>query len=128
MDAEAAALVTTAGTTVAKLMVTDAWQQTRDGLLRLWHRFRPEQAEAVGQELAAGMPGDVWTRELPLLLVHPQAVRELTDLLAACVEAAGGSAAANSSAVPQRAQIEAKAKGHGRAYASGRDMTINEQS
>jgi hypothetical protein len=32
MDAEAAALLTTAGTTVVALMATDAWKQIRDGL------------------------------------------------------------------------------------------------
>lgn len=53
MDAEAAALLTTAGTTVVALMATDAWKQTRDGLVRLWHRFRPEHAEAIGRELTA---------------------------------------------------------------------------
>jgi hypothetical protein len=130
MDAEAAVLLTTAGSTVVSLMATDAWQQTHDGLLRLWHRFRPEHADAIGQELAAGEPGDLWMRELPALLAYPQAARELANLLAACVEAAGGPVAlsvADSGAAPKKVQVEAKAKGHARAYASGRDMTFNER-
>lgn len=146
MDTEAVALLTTAGTTVVGLMATDAWQQTHDGLVRLWHRFRPEHADAVGRELAthratidggatasvtesgvapeAGL-GPLWTQELRELLADPQAARELGALLLACTQSA---AAQSAGTAPGKQRVEAKAKGHGRAYAAGRDMTITEQS
>lgn len=136
METEAAALLATAGTTVVGLMATDAWNQTHNGLVRLWHRFRPETAEAVGRELTSSRAtivaapagadtspeaalGPLWTRELHELLADPRAARELGALLLACTQSAG--------AAPSKQRIEAKAKGHGRSYAAGRDMTINEQ-
>ena len=146
MDTEAAALLTTAGTTVAGLMATDAWHQTHDGLVRLWHRFRPERAEAVGRELAehraaivagpatattaAGAPpqaalGPLWSQELQELLKNPVAAQELGTLLLACTKAAGQPGDAATATREQR--VEAKAKGHGRSYAAGRDMTIIER-
>ena len=138
MDAEAAALLTTAGTTVVALMATDAWKQTRDGLVRLWHRFRPEHAEAIGRELTAGRAvvasalargdtqpetplGRLWAQELRELLADPHAARELRVLLLACKQAAPGNDGA-----PSRSQrTEARAEGHARSYA-GHDMTIIE--
>lgn len=136
MDAEAAVLLTTAGTTVVGLMATDAWNQTHDGLVQLWHRFRPEHAAEVGRDLAssraaiaAAQGGDtspeaglspLWAQELRELLADPQAARALSELLHACTRAA------DSASAPQKQRVEAKAKGHGRSYAAGRDMTINE--
>jgi hypothetical protein len=150
MDAEATALLKTAGTTVAGLMATAAWQQTHDGLVRLWQRFRPEHAEAVGRELAvrraivvaapppeagavagAGLGpgfdlGALWARELPKMLADPRAAHEFAALLLEC----GRSAAAPSGdaeTAPREPWVVAKTKGHGRAYAAGRDMKIAER-
>ena len=142
MDDEAVALLTTAGTTVVGLMVTDAWNQTHDELVRLWHRFRPEHADAVGRELATsqatvvaaqaggGVPADaalgtLLARELKELLADPRAARELGELLRACTLAA--SASSESDTTPRKIRVEAKATGRARAYAAGRDMTIIER-
>jgi hypothetical protein len=96
MDTEAAVPLTTAGTTVVGLMATDAWDQTHDGLVRLWHRFRPEHAVAVARELTESRAtivaasasgaitpleaylGPLWVRELRELLADPHAARELS--------------------------------------------------
>lgn len=139
MDTEAAALLTTAGTTVVALMATDAWKQTRDGLVRLWRRFRPEHAEAIGRELTASRAvvasalargdaepetplGRLWAQELRELLADPHAARELRALLLACKQAAPGNDGS-----PSRSQrTEARAEGHARSYAAGHDMTIIE--
>ena len=144
MDDEAVALLTTAGTTVVGLMVTDAWNQTHDELVRLWHRFRPEHADAVGRELATsratvvaaqagggGVPADaalgtLLARELRDLLADPRAARELGELLRACTLVA--SASSESDTTPRKVRVEAKATGRARAYAAGRDMTIIERS
>ncbi|WP_030802643.1 hypothetical protein [Streptomyces sp. NRRL F-2799] len=65
MEAELATLVTSGATTVVGLMVTDAWQQARQGLVRLFSRG--DRASAVGGELdelrdelvaAAGSPDE----------------------------------------------------------------------
>jgi hypothetical protein len=139
MDTEAAGLLTTAGTTVAALMATDAWKQTLDGLARLWRRFRPEHAEAIEHELTTSwatvtavsaentarpeaLLGPFWVRELRELLADPHAARELRALLLTCEQAASG----NNETSPRRQRVEARAKGHARSYAAGRDMTITE--
>ena len=44
-------LAQAAGTTVVALMATDAWQRTRDGVVALWRRVRPAQADEVGTAL-----------------------------------------------------------------------------
>lgn len=145
MDAEAVALITAAGTTVANLMATEAWQQTHDGLMHLWQRFRPEHAAEIGRELErrqalviadrsddgeapdAGL-GAVWARELPRLLADPQAARELTALLRTCVAAADESSpaqGADDEAQPRAVKVRAKAKGHGQVFVAGRDMTVH---
>ncbi|WP_018547175.1 hypothetical protein [Streptomyces sp. LaPpAH-108] len=49
MDAELTALVTSGATTVVGLMVTDAWQQARQGLVRLFSRG--DRTATVGGEL-----------------------------------------------------------------------------
>lgn len=49
MDPEA--LAQTAGTTVVALMATDAWQRTRDGVVALWRRARPAQADEIDTAL-----------------------------------------------------------------------------
>src|SRR5438128_855826 len=51
VDDEIAALIATAGTTLVSLMVTDTWQQARDGFVHLWRRHRPEAADRVEREL-----------------------------------------------------------------------------
>ncbi len=122
MDAEAAALLTTAGTTVVALMATDAWKQTRDGLVRLWHRFRPEHAEAIGRELTASRAvvasalargdtqpetplGRLWAQELRELLADPHAARELRDTPVPAVVPVGGYCVITIEAEPDRAVV-----------------------
>ncbi|WP_423834872.1 hypothetical protein [Streptomyces manipurensis] len=51
MDAELVALTSSAATTVVGLLATDAWEQTKLAVARLWGLSRPEQAETVEAEL-----------------------------------------------------------------------------
>ena len=144
MDADAATLLTTAETTVAGLMATDAWQQIRDGLVRLWRRYRPEQAEAVGRELTASHEviaarrsadvehgqqevalGPLWERELRVLASDPQAMQDLVALLRSFAEMR--EASPTGQALKTTTEVAAKAKGRARAYAAGRDMIITER-
>ncbi|UJV46924.1 hypothetical protein [Streptomyces sp. AMCC400023] len=41
-----------AGTALVSAIAADAWQGARTGVVALWRRVRPEQAEAVDEELA----------------------------------------------------------------------------
>ncbi|MBV9448051.1 MAG: hypothetical protein JO345_19380 [Streptosporangiaceae bacterium] len=52
MDAELAALASTAATTIVTLLTTDAWDQVKQKVTMLWHRFMPDQADALETGLA----------------------------------------------------------------------------
>lgn len=54
MDAELAALTTVAATTIVKLLATQAWQATRDGVAGLWHKVHPDKASRVARDLHEG--------------------------------------------------------------------------
>ncbi|MFF8593743.1 hypothetical protein ACF061_20310 [Streptomyces sp. NPDC015220] len=45
-------IVLAAGSALVSSMATDGWEQARAGLVALWRRVRPAQADAVGDELA----------------------------------------------------------------------------
>ncbi|MGW2296102.1 hypothetical protein [Streptomyces violaceorubidus] len=139
MDPEIAALAGTAGTTVVTLMVTNAWESARDGLVALWRRVQPARAESVGEELEAGreelllarQAGDdeaeaglaaEWQgRVRRLLLARPEVADELRTLLDELA-----------SALPEEPQerhihLRAHATGSARIYQAGRDQHITER-
>jgi hypothetical protein len=51
MDADLAALWSSAATTLVTLMTTDSWLQVKAGFAGLWRRARPGQADAVEADL-----------------------------------------------------------------------------
>ncbi|MGY4954779.1 hypothetical protein [Streptomyces nigrescens] len=99
MDPQLTAMAQTASATVVALMATDVWQHTRDGVIALWRRVRPGQAEEVGTELevtraeilAARQDGDTlgeqalageWQGRLRrLLIADPDIAQELLRVL-----------------------------------------------
>ncbi|MFE4618245.1 hypothetical protein ACFRJ7_19325 [Streptomyces sp. NPDC056747] len=132
-----------AGTALVGAMVTDAWQQTRDGVVALWRRVHPERAEDVGEELTrlhtivddrqrntdvdAAM-AQLWQLRLrDLLLADPALTAELTARLARLTDviAAGGAAAAGQVVGTQH--LEGHASDGGRVYQAARDITITER-
>lgn len=139
MDPQLVALSSGAGSTLVTLMVTDGWQQARDGAVRLWQRFRPESAAAVADELdaaraavvagrIAGTPADEaalrvqWAlRVAELLASHRDAERALRSALA------GWEAAPGAQDVHGDLHQEARASGSGRIYQAGRDQHITER-
>ncbi|NUV55072.1 hypothetical protein G6W51_19590 [Streptomyces coelicolor] len=139
MDPEIAALAGTAGTTVVTLMVTNAWESARDGMVALWRRFQPARAESIGEELEAGradlllarQAGDAdseaeltveWQGRLRrFLLAHPEAAEELRRVLDELTPQLPGETAA------ERIRMEARASGSARIYQAGRDQHITDR-
>jgi hypothetical protein len=139
VDPEIAALAGTAGTTVVTLMVTNAWESARDGMVALWRRFQPARAESVGEELEAGREelllarraGDAeseaeltaeWQgRVRRFLLAQPEAADELRRILdelnPSLPEEPG----------TRRIHLRARASGSARIYQAGRDQHITER-
>ncbi|MFD8253648.1 hypothetical protein [Streptomyces werraensis] len=139
MDPEIAALAGTAGTTVVTLMVTNAWESARDGMVALWHRFQPARAESIGEELEAGradlllarQAGDAdseaeltveWQGRLRrFLLARPEAAEELRRVLDELTPRLPGETAA------EQIRMEARASGNARIYQAGRDQHITDR-
>ncbi|MFF0571998.1 hypothetical protein ACFYT7_30780 [Streptomyces sp. NPDC004041] len=132
MNPELAALAQSAGATLVGLMATDAWERTRDGIVTLWQRARPERADAVAVELtstredlasdssAEGELAAEWQGRIRRLLTErPQVAEELRELLD---ELAPGALTA-AAPVVQRASAD----GHSRIYQAGRDQHITER-
>ncbi|MFJ6462646.1 hypothetical protein ACIQM0_16660 [Streptomyces sp. NPDC091387] len=131
MDPELTTLAQSASLTLVTLMATDSWERTRDGIVALWRRARPERADAVAAELdstredLAVDPGSEaelaaeWQGRIRRLLVdRPEVMVELRSLLD---ELAPGPAPGP--AVSQRAT----ASGDSRVYQAGRDLRITER-
>ncbi|MBT2443015.1 hypothetical protein J7E93_23490 [Streptomyces sp. ISL-36] len=139
MDPEV--LAQTAGTTVVALMATDAWQRTREGVVSLWRRVRPLQADEVDtaleetreEILVAHREGDSagaedlardWRRRLTRLLASdPSIAQELEEVLA---EARASLPEAERPLAPS-VHMHAHASGHARVYQAGRDQHIVER-
>jgi hypothetical protein len=139
VDPEIAALAGTAGTTVVTLMVTNAWESARDGMVALWRRFQPARAENVGEELEAGredlllarQAGDTgaeaeltaeWQgRVRRFLLAQPEAadeLRRILDELSPSLPEEPGT---------RQIHLRAHASGSARVYQAGRDQHITER-
>lgn len=118
-------------------MATDAWQQARGGLVALWRRVRPDEAQAVDAELSAAQTvlladdgrvtaaelTEVWQARLLELLLTDQ---QRTDELAQELDRLTRSLAPPASRVGS-VRMSARATESGRVYQSGGDMTINER-
>lgn len=134
-------VVETAGATLVALMATDAWLQARDGLVTLWRRVRPVQADEVSlaleetreEILVVRQDGDTqseadlvrdWDRRLRRLLEQDPAVAEqLQQLLN---EVRGSLPSDEQTAVPAPV-FNTHVSGNGRVYNAGRDQHIHER-
>ncbi|WP_406065873.1 hypothetical protein OG462_40545 [Streptomyces sp. NBC_01077] len=131
-----------AGTALVGAMATDAWQQTRDGVVALWRRVHPERAQDVSQELTqlrsivdergnaeveAAMT-QLWQLRLrDLLLADPALTAELTAQLARLTDDIAARPESPDAHVVGSQHLEAHASGSGRIYQAARDMTITER-
>ncbi|NKI39901.1 hypothetical protein [Streptomyces physcomitrii] len=139
MDQTLLTLAASAGTTVVSLLVTEGWQQARDGVVSVWRRFHPAAAEDVEEALeasrrsllAAAESGDTeaalnleahWRRRVAELLTeHPQAAPELDGLLIRLNEASSGRT------INGGVRMEARVSGNGRSYQAAGDQHITER-
>ncbi len=132
MNPELVTLAQSASVTLVGLMATDAWERTRDGVVSLWQRARPERADAVAAELDntredlaadAGIEGELaaeWQGRIRRLLIdRPQVAEDLQRLLDEL--APGGTAP------PATVSQRATATGHSRVYQAGRDQHITDR-
>ncbi|EHM25349.1 MULTISPECIES: hypothetical protein [Streptomyces] len=127
-----------AGTALVGAMATDAWQQTRDGVVALWRRVHPERAEEVGQELTrlrsiveergtAEVEAAMWQLRLrDLLLTDPALTAELTTQLARLADEMAARGTSPDTQVVGSQHLEAHASESGRVYQAARDMHITE--
>ncbi|MFF3249427.1 hypothetical protein ACFYWP_00060 [Actinacidiphila glaucinigra] len=137
MGAELEVLASTAATTLIGLMATDAWQQARSTINRVWRKSRPEQADRVNADLdeaqltvtqARRNDDDAleaavlaeWQSRMLRLALTDSAVR--ADLKAAVRQL---EALARKTA-PGSVSMQADARDHARIYQSAQDMVINE--
>lgn len=141
MDPQLTVMAQTASATVVALMATDVWQHTRDGVVALWRRVRPAQADEVGNELevtraeilAARQEGDTlseqalageWQGRLRrLLIADPGIAQELLRVL----EESRALLPAEQEIPAPVVHMRAEVSGSGRVYQAGRDQHITER-
>ncbi|GAA3299102.1 hypothetical protein GCM10020295_36430 [Streptomyces cinereospinus] len=141
MDPQLTVMAQTASATVVALMATDVWQHTRDGIVGLWRRVRPAQAEEVGNDLevtraeilAARQEGDTlgeqalageWQGRLRrLLIADPDIAQELLRVL----EESRALLPAGEEIPAPVVHLRAEVSGSGRVYQAGRDQHITER-
>jgi hypothetical protein len=133
-------IVLAAGTALVGSIATDTWEQSRAALLAVWRRLRPEQAEAVDEELtdtraqllAARRSSDAeaeralvadWQLRLQSLIRHdPAAAEELRHLMTTALTP---ELTADEQAHIGTLTMKAEASGHSRVYQAGRDQHIS---
>ncbi|HLK00611.1 MAG TPA: hypothetical protein VKU39_11980 [Streptosporangiaceae bacterium] len=130
-------LASAAASQVVTLLTTDAWERIRSALTSWWRHGRPDQADAIGADLARARDQMVtaadengqtaqllraeWqSRIWRLLEADPELAGPLRALLADASANAGVSISAQST-VTMRARVT----GGGSVYQAGRDQTIN---
>lgn len=141
MDQELALLAQTASSTMVTLMATDMWQRARDGVVGVWRRVHPTQADGIAgsltevrdELLAARERGDQatesalateWSGRLGrLLIADPAAGPQLAQILDELQRQLPDLFPEQAPAVT----MNARASGHGRVYQAGRDQHITER-
>ncbi|GHK04194.1 hypothetical protein ACWEWI_18135 [Streptomyces sp. NPDC003753] len=138
MEAELAALASSAGTAVVTALTTDLWERAKTSVAALWQRAYPERADTVEAELTetrtlllADTQADLaedsaqeWRlRFRRLLVTRPDLAEELRRVLAEEL---------TPSLPAQQTQgtttvFNAAPTGHARVYQSAGNQTINER-
>ncbi|MGK5638966.1 hypothetical protein ACSNOK_11740 [Streptomyces sp. URMC 126] len=138
MDPYVLTLAGTASTSLVTLLVGEGWQQTRDGVVTVWRRFRPQAVEEVERELDASRAAALGAADGPdpagrlegqwagrfaaLLDERPDAAEHVRDLVEGWRERTTGG-----QRIDGGVRLEARAEGHARVYQAARDQHINER-
>ncbi len=138
MDPYLLTLAGTASTSLVTLLVGEGWQQTRDGVVTVWRRFRPQAAEEVERELDASratalgvadgsdpagrLEGQWIGRFAALLAEHPEAADDLRDLVELWQRRTP-----DGQRIDGGVRLEARAQDKARVYQAARDQHINER-
>ncbi|MFE9116051.1 hypothetical protein [Streptomyces sp. NPDC007172] len=138
MDPYLLTLAGTASTSLVTLLVGEGWQQTRDGVVTVWRRFRPQAAEEVERELDASratalgaadgsdpagrLEGQWVGRFAALLAEHPEAADDLRDLVELWQRRTP-----DGQRIDGGVRLEARAQDKARVYQAARDQHINER-
>ncbi|MFG1685202.1 hypothetical protein ACGFNP_33925 [Nonomuraea sp. NPDC049269] len=135
-------IVLAAGTALVTAMATDTWQQARRAAVALWQRVRPEQADAVENELAEvralvltarrdgdsdteqALAGSWQVRLAQLVRAEPALAEELRRVLDEDLTPA---LPADERARIGSITMSATASDQGRIYQAGRDQHITER-
>ena len=139
MDAELAAMLSQAATTLVQLLTTDGWERAKSAIGSLWERVHPDRVQTLDDELAdsraallaARDAGDdqaardlegEWRGRLSRLVAgDPRVADELPGLLQELRAALGEPAQEQGGHIDMRA----RASGHARVYQAGHDQQIN---
>ncbi|MFH8527444.1 hypothetical protein ACH4GE_03345 [Streptomyces tendae] len=137
MDPQIVAVADAAGTTIVSAMATDGWQRTRDGVVALWQRFRPDSADSIHEDfeesrrvlLDSLQVGDEHTHAalvaawngylLGLLVAQPQALDALRQLNAVLEQE-------HTSGAHTSVNMTANASGNGQVFQAGRYQRITQ--
>ncbi|MFE3719075.1 hypothetical protein [Streptomyces cyaneofuscatus] len=138
MDSEMTIFAQTAGVTLAALMTTDAFQNSKRAVLELWRRVRPMEAAEVDEQMEATRTALMraqaegnedqereltawWQERLALLFAaDPTTINGLRQALAEASDDEQSRDRTHGGSI----QMTANAKGHGRVFQAGRDQHI----
>lgn len=139
VDAELAALMSTAATTLVQLLTTDGWERAKSAVGSLWQRVHPDRVATLEIELADSRAALLAAREVGddqaerdlegewrgrlgrLVAADPRVADELPGLLQELRAALSEAAEAQTGHIEMRAQ----ASGHARVYQAGHDQHIS---
>lgn len=138
VDAELATVISTAATTLVRLLATDGWERAKTALGSLWRRAHPDQPDAIDTDLADSRAAVLaardsgneqaerdleseWRGRLRYLVAADPAliaglselVQDLRAALSAVEHAQGG-----------HIEMHAHASGHAQVFQAGRDQNI----
>lgn len=139
VDAELAALMSTAATALVQLLTTDGWERAKSAVGSLWQRVHPDSVATLAIELADSRAALLAAREVGddqaerdlegewrgrlgrLVAADPRVADELPQLLQELRAALSETAEAQTGHIDMRAH----ASGHARVYQAGRDQHIS---
>lgn len=138
VDAELATVISTAATTLVRLLATDGWERAKTSLGSLWRRAHPDQPDAIDTDLADSRAAVLAARDSGneqaerdlesewrgrlryLVAAEPALIAGLSEL----VQDLRAALSAVESAQGGHIEMHAHASGHAQVFQAGRDQNI----